>query len=68
MITPRGLIKLNEVEPFFNNGFIVLASALYIVNGSMLPSFRIWHTGRDISDIQGFCGAWGVTVGIKARL
>jgi hypothetical protein len=43
MMTPHGLIKLNEVEPFLNNGFIVLASALYVVNGSMLPSFRIWH-------------------------
>jgi hypothetical protein len=48
-MTPRGLVILNEMEPYFNNGFIVvLASGLYIVNGFMLPSFRIWHEGRGV--------------------
>jgi hypothetical protein len=27
----------------------------------MLSSFRIWHEGEDVSDILGFCDAWGVT-------
>jgi hypothetical protein len=57
-MTPRGLIILNKVELFFNNGFIIVhASALYFVNGFMLSSFRIWHEGEDVSDILGFCDA-----------
>jgi Na+-transporting NADH:ubiquinone oxidoreductase subunit NqrD len=67
MITPLGLRILNEVD-FFNNGFIVvLASTLYFVIGFMLPSFRIWHEGRDASDILGFCGARGVTVAFATK-
>jgi hypothetical protein len=45
---------------------VVLTSMLYFINGFMLPSYRIWHEGRDVSDILGFCGARGVTVGTRA--
>jgi hypothetical protein len=33
----------------------------------MLPSFRIWHDERDVSDILGFCGARGVTAVLLKR-
>jgi hypothetical protein len=40
---------------------VVLTSTRYFLNGFMLPSYRIWYEGRDVSDILGFCGARGVT-------
>jgi len=38
----------------------------YFEDGCLLPSFSLWHEGRDVSDILGFCGAWDVT-GCAAR-
>jgi hypothetical protein len=38
-----------------------VASALYFVYGFLLPSFILWHEGRVVSDILGFCGAWNIT-------
>ena len=50
----------------FNYSFIlVVAFALYFDDGFLLPSFILWHKGRGVSDILGFCGAWGVTLGLQ---
>ena len=32
----------------------------YFEDGCLLPSFSLWHEGRDVSDLS-FCGAWDVT-------
>jgi hypothetical protein len=59
---PSWFSNINWGGTFLNNGFIiVLASVLYFVHGFMLPSFRLWHEGRDVSDILGFYGVWSVT-------
>jgi hypothetical protein len=63
MVTLHSLIKTFEVEPFITIVlFLLFASVFYFVHGFTLPSFILWHVGRDVSDILSFCGAWGITV------
>jgi hypothetical protein len=65
MVILHGLIKTFKLEVYL---FIVLFSLLLLrytlFMGLCYRIFRIWHEGRDVSDILAFCGAGGVTLWI----
>ena len=62
MVILHSLIKIFKLEVYL---IIVLFSLLLLpytlFKGLLLSFIRLWLEVRDVSDILGICGAWGVT-------
>ena len=65
MVIVHGLIKTFKFELYLIIVlFLLLFPRFTLMLGFLLPSFIPGKEGRDVSDILGFCGAWGVTFSV----